>query len=201
MSAFTTDAPTLKADGVVEAASLTVESPVASPPVPPCTASQRMMAGSTLLQGIPMFDGITDDMIIPHSWSTCQYESFNLRIGPNYKKSKAKGPSPYPFYEPVGFDFVKCKRRIDNFASQVTFPEEWSEGMGPNNSGLPSFFVVNSQLPSEFSSPMFGEVTDGDGWSLVQYFRLSDVSYFYLPSVCLLLSWKTCCRCVVIWVL
>ena len=32
-----------------------------------------------------------------------------------------------------------------------------------------------AQLPSEFSSPMFGEVTDGDGWSLVSYFRLSEV--------------------------
>lgn len=104
MSSFITSAPALKAEEIVASEALTVKTPVLSPPVHVNTPVQRMMAGSTLLQGIPMVDGITDDMLIPHTWSTCQHESFNLRVGPNYKKTRAKGPSPYPFYEPVGFE-------------------------------------------------------------------------------------------------
>ena len=53
--------------------------------------------------------------------------------------------------------FVRCSRRIDNIGSKVAFPAAWTEGL-TNESGLPTFFIVNSQLPSEFSSPMFGEV-------------------------------------------
>lgn len=66
--------------------------------------SDEYLAGSSMLAGIPLFEGISDDMIIPQSWSSCDPESFQLRIGPNYKRTKAKAPSPYPFYEPVGFE-------------------------------------------------------------------------------------------------
>ncbi len=87
------------------AADLTGEDTVFS--LPTSTASTDpdvFVAGSTMISGIPLFEGITDDMIIPHSWSYCDHESFQLRIGPNYKRNKAKAPSPYPFYEPVGYE-------------------------------------------------------------------------------------------------
>jgi hypothetical protein len=149
--------------------------------LPSSSDEDVFLAGSTMLSGIPLFEGITDDMIIPHSWSSCDHESFHLRVGPNYKRNKAKAPSPYPFYEPVGFDFLKCKSRIDNIGSKVKIPEEWLD-TAPNLMNLPPIFIVNTQLPSEFSSPFFGEVTDGDGWSLVSYFRLSDMAITAMES-------------------
>ena len=35
------------------------------------------------------------------------------------------------------------------------------------------FFVL--KLPSDFSSPLFHEVSDGDGWSLVLYYKITEV--------------------------
>ncbi len=31
------------------------------------------------------------------------------------------------------------------------------------------------KLPSDFSSPLFHEVSDGDGWSLVLYYKITEV--------------------------
>jgi hypothetical protein len=41
---------------------------------------------------------------------------------------------------------------------------------------VPSLFVLNVQLPSEFPTSIFTEITDGPGWSLVYYFRWTDAS-------------------------
>jgi hypothetical protein len=113
--------------------------------LPTSSDEDIFLAGSTMLSGIPLFEGITDDMIIPHSWSSCDHESFQLRVGPNYKRNKAKASSPYPFYEPAGFDFLKCRRRIDNIGSKVKIPEEWLD-MPPNLMNLPPVFIVNTQV-------------------------------------------------------
>lgn len=90
--------------GEAVAAVVDGEETVFSLPTPTPVDSDKFVAGSTMVSGIPMFEGITDDMIIPHSWSSCDHESFHLRIGPNYKRNKAKAPSPYPFYEPAGYE-------------------------------------------------------------------------------------------------
>lgn len=89
----------LKAEAVpVDSTEVTASSPT------PAEGPELLLAGSTVQPGMPHFDGITDDLILPHTWSTTQYDNFLLRVGPNYKKTKAKAPSPFPFYEPVGIE-------------------------------------------------------------------------------------------------
>lgn len=70
--------------------------------------------------------------------------------------------------------FVKCPKKVVNIASYVTIPEEWS-GINTGVKGVPPVFVVNAQLPSDFSTSFFYEITDGDGWSLVFYFKITEV--------------------------
>jgi len=57
----------------------------------------------------------------------------------------------------------------------MNIPASWavSEEMAAN---VPSLFVINVQLPSEFPTSIFKEITDGPGWSLVYYFRWTDAS-------------------------
>jgi hypothetical protein len=56
----------------------------------------------------------------------------------------------------------------------VNFPPEWLN-VNSGNPKIPPLFILNVQVPSDFSSSFFTEVTDGPGWSLVLYFKLRQV--------------------------
>jgi len=43
-----------------------------------------------------------------HSWGRAGADEFNVRTGPNYRKTGKKIPSQPSFYEIVAFDFVKA---------------------------------------------------------------------------------------------
>jgi hypothetical protein len=68
-------------------------------PIPP-----KIVAGSTFMRGVSYSSDLTPDLIIPHTWSSCDASSFQLRCGPNYKKNQKKAPSPPAFYELVGVE-------------------------------------------------------------------------------------------------
>ena len=73
------------------------------------------------------------------------------------------------------FDSVfQCDKRVDCVGSKLNFPPSWKE-METNRSGVPPLFIVNFQIPSEYPTTIFKEITDGPGWSLVLYFRMSQV--------------------------
>ena len=40
----------------------------------------------------------------PHTWSHCDHNTFNVRVGPDYNRFKRKAPSPPPLYEPFAVD-------------------------------------------------------------------------------------------------
>ncbi len=106
-----------------------------------------------------------------HSWKNIDASGFNLRVGPNYKKTGAKAPSGPSLYELVGLDVIQSPKRIDDIASKIDLPADWT--CVPSNHPLvPPVLVINAQLPSSFDSSFFTEITDGDGWSLVHYFRI-----------------------------
>jgi hypothetical protein len=73
---------------------------------------------------------------------------------------------------------VKTSKRIDDFGSHVTFPEEWLKE-ADNTVGMPSVFVLNAQIPSNFSLNFFSDVSNGEGWSLVMYYKLTKVSFLF----------------------
>jgi hypothetical protein len=108
-----------------------------------------------------------EDNRLPNTWSRCDPVSFKLRIGPNYDKSKQKGPSSDEFYEVVGveygfnimiyeynfisyiilyyFSFFQSPNRIDNIASKVILPEEWTN-VDTTHPLIPSLYIINVQV-------------------------------------------------------
>jgi hypothetical protein len=72
----------------------------------------------------------------------------------------------------VGVDCVQSNSRIDDIGSKLTFPSKWKD-LDTHRAGVPPLFIINFQIPSEFPTSIFKEITDGPGWSLVLYFRMT----------------------------
>jgi len=111
-------------------------------------------------------------------WRGCSASTFSLRIGPDYSRNKKKGPSADALMELVGVDLVRAPSRIDLIGSKLTLPPEFLtvsgvEGQETGDPLVPPLFIVNCQVPSEFPTSLFSEVTDGPGWSIVYYFRMT----------------------------
>ncbi len=108
-----------------------------------------------------------------NTWKPIPASEFSLRVGPNYNKTGTKAPSGPSLYELVGIDCIQSSLRIDDIGSKVQFPEDWKNAVS-NHPHVPPVFIVNAQIPSNFDTSLFSftEVTDGEGWSLVHYFRI-----------------------------
>jgi len=108
-----------------------------------------------------------------NTWMRMDAAEFSLRVGPNYKRTGLKAPSGPALYELVGIDIIQSSLRLDDIGSKLQFPPDWENAVS-NHPDVPPVFICNAQIPSDFDTPLFSftEVTDGDGWSLVQYFRI-----------------------------
>ncbi|KAH9322583.1 hypothetical protein KI387_017222 [Taxus chinensis] len=107
------------------------------------------------------------DKATPGSWSCIEPSSFKLR-GENYFKDKKKDVAPnYAAFYPFGLDVFQCQRKIDHIARYVELPDFDSCGE------LPPILIVNIQIPSYPAAIFLGE-SDGEGISIVFYFKLSD---------------------------
>ena len=146
------------------------------PPPPPLPLSaivinasggERIQAGSTF-----PYSPVEGPSAPNNTWTACDASTFSLRVGPDYGRNGRKAPSAPSLLQIVGVDCVRTTGRIDNFASRVDFPPGWAD-MPVYQAGVPALFVVNFQIPSEFPTSIFKEITDGPGWSLVLYFRLT----------------------------
>lgn len=108
-----------------------------------------------------------------NTWSKADASTFLLRAGPNYASSGKKEPSRKALFELVGVDCVETSAKIDNIGSQMEIPEEWLD-IESTRKGVPQLFIVNVQLPSEFPTTIFKEITDGPGYSLVLYYKITE---------------------------
>jgi hypothetical protein len=110
-------------------------------------------------------------------WCPGLAENFNLRVGPNYKKTGAKAPSGPALYDLMGMDIFYSDERIENIGSQVKLPEEWTS-FETNHPDVPPVFVVNGQVPEvslgSSVGSFFVDKSDGPGWNYVMYFRVAD---------------------------
>lgn len=116
-------------------------------------------------------------------WSQCPSESFSLRVGPKYSSNKKKAPSSPSLMNLVAVDIVNASSKIDGFGHKVHIPDELKECERKLPKGIPIMFIVNCQVPSEFRTALFTEITDGPGWSIVFYYRLSDETIEHLQNL------------------
>jgi hypothetical protein len=80
-----------------------------------------------------------------NQWTTVAAETFNVRVGPNYKKYGRKASSGPAFFECIGMDAFKLDKKCVHIAPQLVLPDVGGEEI----EGIKPLLIFNVQLPSK----------------------------------------------------
>ena len=136
--------------------------------------------------------------VAPHSYGNADPGCFHLRVGPNYRKNRAKAPSGPALYDLLSVDFLYADAPLRSASDKFRIPR--IPGITDVNTGhdhIPPMLIVNTWLPGEEPS-MFarGGADGGDTYCIPMIFVLSSSTLEQLrdidtasPGVRLLSEW------------
>mmetsp|Transcript_53442 Transcript_53442/g.64425 ORF Transcript_53442/g.64425 Transcript_53442/m.64425 type:complete len:655 (+) Transcript_53442:111-2075(+) len=161
-----------------------------SPPPPPPSFERVITIGSTIPRAAPRgalaelidSDGFDTPAAVhgcaaydaeyetlPHTYWNVRGDTFPLRVGPNYKKTKMKSPSGPPLYNLYAVDMFRATSTMKSVAAGFKIPD--IEGVTDVDTGfpdVPAMLVINCNMPSE-EPQMFKSPTDGPSYICVVY--------------------------------
>eukprot|EP00966_Prymnesium_polylepis_P231069 5347076-Prymnesium_polylepis.1 len=106
-----------------------------------------------------------------HTWTPCPGAAFDVRAGPDYRRTGRKAPSTSALYEVFAVDAFTTSRKVAHIGRGVALPA--SADALPPEAGLPPHLIINWMVPN-YQRRMFAQrQVDGPGWNLVWYCRLS----------------------------
>lgn len=145
--------------------------------------SEKIPIGLTGVRKVPDRDDMS-----PNDCCDAVASTFNVRVPPNYAKNKTKGPSEKPFFGFVGVDVFKTERKLSHVMENIRLPEPGEFKLVIPQDGdpedddmtddsmcgtIPPWLVVNMMVPDYAPSFLGRGEQDGEGWSLVMYFKLT----------------------------
>ncbi|CAM9549464.1 unnamed protein product [Choristocarpus tenellus] len=104
-----------------------------------------------------------------HSWSRVAGNTFRVRMGPNYLRTKHKEPSGEALYELVAIDWYRSEARLERLGERISLPI-----VERGHPTVPSLFIINMQMPMEAPTVMRKKKVDGPTLHVVFYFAISE---------------------------
>ncbi|GMH88427.1 hypothetical protein TrVE_jg6945 [Triparma verrucosa] len=133
---------------------------------------------------------------LPHSYWNGDGTIFNVRMGPNYKKTGLKKPSKTSLYDLYAVDFVRTEERIRESRDVFKPPEiPGITDVPTGHSYIPPMIITSCSMPVNEPS-LFNSTDDGPSFNVVFYFVISESTRAALkdmdsapPAVRLLGEW------------